>query len=895
MADIQGKVFIDVEARAKGAQDIKLINDEIQKTQQYAADAQKSGIFGDRAREDFKRDLDDISRGFRNLQDVIQNNERQLGELVNTFKQLKDVSKDIDLDAVPSFKNKIDNLQQEITDRKEIIGLQKRAHEESMQIQQQVSGEGGPGGAGGGFRKTQAGFTTAMGMAKNLATLGMGFNLASNIYTGIREEREFEKWYTGMQLQTGRFAPFQDFPNYGVMAGGGVESAFWSADEAGQGNLRFLNVPPTRGQQREEMLDLITARPENRFRWGMSPYESQAMLTTMAGMPRGLGMQAEESLNRWGAMGYWRNMETQQMLPLMETLGKTLRPDEDFATIASLITSTGFYGGGGRYGRAGEQRNTADFVMALNQMIPMAAATQTGLGFGNISSLSNMLGIIGEDIPMFRGQGALPIVQGLQQMIQAPGGGEAGTAFTMQALGLGRGKSLIDVMKRMETGILDPRNIKDIYGFAKQQFGEGSDLLKMFLSEQSGLSITQVEEMINTGTFERLGKAAIRTPEDVKGSKFEQLLGLGPAPQLLGTGVMTAELERKGIQLGIGANFSDIVTTMNQSVNALLSGIETLTEDFSDVGQIFTGLSNIFKTFLTDPGLHAMISIGAAVSAGQLGLDVLTGKENLTLGQVGKRAATTLGIIGGMGILNKIYSPDTSWGDPSWNIPAGGGDITGRTSSLGFPGKLMGNIGGTYETMIQMAKITGQYSPITSKSELAKLEGVDPELVEAFQQVEWLANQGLLPGIPVGTDIAATSGFRKGAITTSGKPSRHGTGEAFDIGQYSSGLKTSQMQTVEGVLINFGFSVVQELVRSQQEKTQRAPYAPVSHIQSLRGGESPGYTGTTPIPGPQGALQTNDGNTFVFNINLDGHTMTINELIDMYKAQTNGQAFSLTG
>src|SRR3989337_2043814 len=103
MPDVTGRVQIDVEARTKGQEDVRLINQEIQKTMDMAQQAQQSGIFGDRAREDFKRDLDDISRGFKGLQDAIGDNERKLNELVNTFKQLKDLSKGIDLDAVPAF------------------------------------------------------------------------------------------------------------------------------------------------------------------------------------------------------------------------------------------------------------------------------------------------------------------------------------------------------------------------------------------------------------------------------------------------------------------------------------------------------------------------------------------------------------------------------------------------------------------------------------------------------------------------------------------------------------------------------------------------------------------------------------------------------------------------
>lgn len=96
------------------------------------------------------------------------------------------------------------------------------------------------------------------------------------------------------------------------------------------------------------------------------------------------------------------------------------------------------------------------------------------------------------------------LLGGLQGTITAPGGGEAGQAFIMRAMGLGRGVSYYDALMRAEKGITEPANIQRLVRRIRQEQPGSERMQALQLHRLSGgrIKLWQAERLMKADLSE---------------------------------------------------------------------------------------------------------------------------------------------------------------------------------------------------------------------------------------------------------------------------------------------------------------------------------------------------------------------------------------------------------
>lgn len=127
----------------------------------------------------------------------------------------------------------------------------------------------------------------------------------------------------------------------------------------------------------------------------------------------------------------------------------------------------------------------------------------------NVSGIAAQAAVLGQSkLPGFQGARGMQLLGRINQAIQAPGGGEAGQAMVLQALGFGKpggGTRYYEALKMQEQGLNDPRNLPKIMKEVYSQLGDPAqggramvnEEANLALKEMFGVSLRQAEELQN--------------------------------------------------------------------------------------------------------------------------------------------------------------------------------------------------------------------------------------------------------------------------------------------------------------------------------------------------------------------------------------------------------------
>lgn len=150
-----------------------------------------------------------------------------------------------------------------------------------------------------------------------------------------------------------------------------------------------------------------------------------------------------------------------------------------------------------------DKSRTGEHLDAVASLVSQGQSSSAGEVAS--SSISSMLASLGSKLgPGFQGERGAATLSRFDQAIKGGGGGEAGQAFIMQALGFGRpggGSSFGDVTRRMQRGILGgtggqgAQNFVDLLNYAKQTTGGGEET-SFLLSKMTGESMDRIDALL---------------------------------------------------------------------------------------------------------------------------------------------------------------------------------------------------------------------------------------------------------------------------------------------------------------------------------------------------------------------------------------------------------------
>jgi hypothetical protein len=150
-----------------------------------------------------------------------------------------------------------------------------------------------------------------------------------------------------------------------------------------------------------------------------------------------------------------------------------------------------------------EKARLPEFMKGVTSMTSMIAARTSGkVDVQSLAAFQSMLGRSG--YAGFQGARGAQVATQLLQATRAPGGGEAGQAMMLQALGFGKpggGTSYYEALKRQQTGGAEnvTAMFKEVYGqLGNIGAGGGAAVnqeANLALSEMTGLGLDQVEKL----------------------------------------------------------------------------------------------------------------------------------------------------------------------------------------------------------------------------------------------------------------------------------------------------------------------------------------------------------------------------------------------------------------
>jgi hypothetical protein len=221
-------------------------------------------------------------------------------------------------------------------------------------------------------------------------------------------------------------------------------------------------------------------------------------------------------------------------------------------------------------------------------------------GRANVSGVAAFMSMLGRSGQAgFQGNRGAAVASQLNQAIQRPGGGEAGQAMMLQALGFGKpggGTSYYDALKKQQQGINDPTNVMKMFTEVNRQLGKtgiggktgASQEANLALSEMTGLSLRQVEglqEILNSDkdSAEKLKsiKEQLKKAEPIEKQALKEMKsGFG--------GVVTHMSNIYDRQAAVGNKVSKIFMTIQ---NLQVRALEALAEWLPKIGE---GIKHIY-------------------------------------------------------------------------------------------------------------------------------------------------------------------------------------------------------------------------------------------------------------------------------------------------------------
>lgn len=217
-----------------------------------------------------------------------------------------------------------------------------------------------------------------------------------------------------------------------------------------------------------------------------------------------------------------------------------------------------------------ERARLPEFMQGVASITGAAGARSAGrVDVGNIAAFQAMLGKSGN--AGFQGARGAAVAQQLMQATVTPGGGEAGQAMMLQALGFGKPggqATYYEALKKQQQGMERPENVaamfKEVYSQLGQVGAGGSSKVNqeanIALNEMTGLSIDQIEKLgdiLNNGQnaeeqmkaikdqlaeSEPIEKQALKQMKDFGGTAVRIA---GKTDTLIGIGAKTAKYFEK--------------------------------------------------------------------------------------------------------------------------------------------------------------------------------------------------------------------------------------------------------------------------------------------------------------------------------------------------------------
>lgn len=183
-----------------------------------------------------------------------------------------------------------------------------------------------------------------------------------------------------------------------------------------------------------------------------------------------------------------------------------------------------------------ERARVPEFIEGVGELVSTAQRQfATGVKSDGYASLLALLGRSGQ--PGLQGSAGVGVAAQLDQAIKNPGGGDAGRAVMLQALGFGTpggNTSYYDAIQQQEKGAMDPQNVMKLFQSTGSRFGQGQQQI-LALKEMTGLSTNQLEGVrssLNNGNsaeaLEKI-KAAMEASKPVEEQGLDQMKEMGAA------------------------------------------------------------------------------------------------------------------------------------------------------------------------------------------------------------------------------------------------------------------------------------------------------------------------------------------------------------------------------
>jgi len=154
-----------------------------------------------------------------------------------------------------------------------------------------------------------------------------------------------------------------------------------------------------------------------------------------------------------------------------------------------------------------EKARLPEYLQGIGSLIEAQGGRQAGVVDVDAmaKSVNMIMGLTG-----MTGKRGIAMANQMQQMITAPGGGEAGQALVMQSMGFGKpgGKATYyEAMKQQEKGISDPKNMMNLLKEVYTQYGSVGAGGKSPANQEANLVLKEMSG-INLNIWEKVGDMA---------------------------------------------------------------------------------------------------------------------------------------------------------------------------------------------------------------------------------------------------------------------------------------------------------------------------------------------------------------------------------------------------
>lgn len=311
------------------------------------------------------------------------------------------------------------------------------------------------------------------------------------------------------------------------------------------------------------------------------------------------------------------------------TRGTTLNMGESAGFMQSLTQAgTGFGGRAGSQGlkqmskaialgtEAGiDEARLPEYMKGVEKVVQLQAGRQGGdidtFEYAKVLQAMGQFG--GSGLQGARG-GA--VLSQLNEAIVKPGGGEAGQALMMQAMGFGTpsgGATYYEARKRQQEGAT-PENIKALFEQVGSQSGGGEETI-LKLEEMTGLSITQLEkmdkvvqEMTGTDRDEAIQKI-IDEGASVEDKSLSEMKKLGKVAE------QAADFQNRLVDIG-AKSYEAIINmqvAINRMVDELLPFAITVLEKLASIMTIIANIQGGGIGSLEDEDKERRAKVGLGV------------------------------------------------------------------------------------------------------------------------------------------------------------------------------------------------------------------------------------------------------------------------------------------